>query len=301
MPTAVVTGGRGLAGSRVVERLADSGWRVVCVDLDVPDGDGPEGVTFRAGDLTEGGVARELIADAGPDAVVHFAAIPTDADHAGGHVLGTNVDSAYNVLDAAGRAGARVVWSSSITAHGLFHSDAALPGSLPVEETTPLRPASPYPTSKVAGEAVAGMVARRYGVPVASLRLALVVTAGGRRSRRTREAFDPETVGPGSGFGTYVDARDVAALVELVLESDLEGHEVFLAAAPENCLGIPTAEAVRAAYGRLPESDALEGEAALYSSAKARDRLDWTPEHRWRDIETEPPRTPAFADSRRTG
>lgn len=301
MPTVVVTGGRGLAGSRTVERLAASGWRVVCVDLDVPDADGPDGVSFRAGDLTEGGVARELIADADPDAVVHFAAIPTDAHHAGGHVLETNVASVYNVLDAAGRAGARVVWSSSVTAYGLFHSEAELPDSLPVDETTPLRPASPYPASKVAGETVAGMVARRYGVPVASLRLALVVTAGGRRTRRRRERFDPATVEPGSGFGTYVDARDVASLVELALAADFDGHEPFLAAAPGNCLGVPTAEAVRAAYGRLPEDCALDGEAAFYSGAKARERLGWTPEHEWRDIEAEPQRTPAFADSHRTG
>ncbi|MFB6135384.1 MAG: NAD-dependent epimerase/dehydratase family protein [Halobacteriaceae archaeon] len=301
MPRAVVTGGRGLAGSRVVEHLADAGWEVVCVDLGLPDVDGPPGVSFRAGDLTEQGVAWELIADADPDAVVHFAAIPTDGNHAGSHVYDTNVASAYNVLDAAGRVGARVVWSSSVTAYGLFHADADLPDALPVDEATPLRPRRPYPASKVTGEVLAGLVARRYGVPVASLRLALVIAAGGVRSRRTREGFDLETASPGSGFGTYVDARDVASLVELALTGDLEGHEAFVAAAAENCLDVPTAEAVRAAYGRLPESCSLEGHDAFYSAAKAREVLGWEPTHDWRDVEAESLRTPAFADSHRTG
>jgi nucleoside-diphosphate-sugar epimerase len=296
-PTAVVTGGRGLAGSRVVEHLAAEGWRVVCIDREVPVVDGPDGVAFRGGDLTDRGVARELIADADPDAVVHFAAIPTDGSHAGSRVFGTNVDSAYNVLDAAGRVGARTVWSSSVTAYGLFDADADLPARLPVDERTPLRPASPYPTSKVAGEAVAGMVARRYGVPVASLRLALVVTSGGARSRRARERFDPERVSPGSGFGTYVDARDVASLVAAALDADFDGHEAFVAAAPDNCLGADTADAVRAAYGRLPDACDLEGDDAFYSGEKAREALGWTPRHGWRDLEAESPRTPTFADA----
>jgi len=47
-----------------------------------------------------------------------------------------------------------------------------------------------------------------------------------------------------------VDARDVAALVELALEGDVDSHEAFLVAAPGNCLDVPTAEAVGAAYGR---------------------------------------------------
>jgi nucleoside-diphosphate-sugar epimerase len=300
MPTAVVTGGRGFAGSRVVERLADDGWEVVCVDLGLPDAGGPEGVSFRAGDLTDQGVAWELIADADPDAVVHFAAIPTDASHAGTHVFETNVTSAYNVLTAAGRAGARTVWASSVTAHGLYDQEATLPDALPVDETAPLVPRRPYPTSKAVGEEIAGRTARRYGVSVASIRPTLVVAEGGERTRRARERFDLETASPGSGFGSYVDARDLAALVAAALDGDFEGHEAFLAVAPGNCLDVSTAEAVRAAYGRLPEQCDLEGTDAFYSPGKARRMLGWEPEYTWRDIEAEEPRTPAFAASTRT-
>jgi nucleoside-diphosphate-sugar epimerase len=300
MPSAVVTGGRGLVGSRVVEHLADAGWEVACLDLGLPDVDGPDGVSFYAGDLTDQGVAWELVADADPDAVVHFAAIPNDTHHAGSHVYETNVESTYNVLDAAGRAGARVVWSSSVTAHGLYDPGAELPDALPVDESVPLHPARPYPTSKVTGEAIAGMTSRRHGVPVASIRPALVVAEGGTRSRRAREQFDLETVAPGSGFGTYVDARDVASMVERALTVDFEGHEAFLAAAPNNCLDVPTVEAVRAAYGRVPEDCDLAGDDAFYTSAKAREVLGWEAEHDWRDIEAEEWRTPAFADTQRT-
>jgi nucleoside-diphosphate-sugar epimerase len=198
MPTAVVTGGRGFAGSRVVERLADDGWEVVCVDLGLPDAGGPEGVSFRAGDLTDQGVAWELVADADPDAVVHFAAIPTDASHAGTHVFETNVTSAYNVLTAAGRAGARTVWASSVTAHGLYDQEATLPDALPVDETAPLVPRRPYPTSKAVGEEIAGRTARRYGVSVASIRPTLVVAEGGERTRRDRLQVEPLAGPPGA-------------------------------------------------------------------------------------------------------
>ncbi|RLM77831.1 hypothetical protein D3D02_19195, partial [Halobellus sp. Atlit-38R] len=45
-----------------------------------------------------------MIEAAAPDAVVHLAAIPHPEDHAGSRVFANNVESAYNVFDAAGAA-----------------------------------------------------------------------------------------------------------------------------------------------------------------------------------------------------
>lgn len=299
MPTALVTGGRGFTGSRTVERLAGAGWTVACVDRGLPDAEGPDGASFSAADLTERGVARELIEDVAPDAVVHFAAIPSGGSHPGSHVFGTNTMSTYHVLDAAGREGVPAIWSSSVTAYGLFDDDAPMPGTLPILEDRPLRPTGAYPTSKVAGEAVAGRVANDYGVPVASLRLSLVTVEGGRRSRRARERYDPDAEGVMQGVGAYVDARDVASFVERALDAalggELSGHEAFNVAAADNCLDRPTAAVARAAYGRLPDDCDLEGEEPFFSIAKARERLGWEPERSWRETEAEERRVPAFA------
>lgn len=295
MPSVVVTGGRGFTGSRTVERLAGSGWAVACVDRGLPAVDGPDGASFYAADLAERGVARELIEDVSPDAVVHFAAIPSAGSHPGSHVFETNVASAYHVLDAAGREGVPAIWSSSVTAYGVFDDDAPTPDALPITEDRALRPTGSYPTSKVAGEAVARRVANDYGVPVASLRLSLVTVEGGRRSRRARERYDPEAQGVVQGVGAYVDARDVASLVERVLEADLAGHEAFNVAAADNCLDRPTAEVARLAYGGLPEDCDLEGEEPFFSIAKARERLGWEPQYSWRETETEERRVPGFA------
>lgn len=64
--------------------------------------------------------------------------------------LRVNVEGTFNVLDAARRAGAaRAVAVSSADVYGRLDS-----GDLPVAETAPLRPVSPYGASKAAAEMV---------------------------------------------------------------------------------------------------------------------------------------------------
>ena len=48
-----------------------------------------------------------------------------------------------------------------------------------------------------------------------------------------------------SGFWTYIDARDAAMACRLALEAKFRGHEVFIAAAPNNCMIQPTLELVK--------------------------------------------------------
>jgi len=166
-----VTGGLGRSGRWIADRLADEEWRVVCVDQTHPgwEIDARENLDFRAADLADRGQALDLLADLDPDAVVHWAALPSPTRHAGGRVFETNVLAAYNVLVGAGRAGARVAWASSESAYGYaFAEEDRLPERLPIREADALRPEDPYGTSKVVGEEVAEMVTRRFGVPVAS-------------------------------------------------------------------------------------------------------------------------------------
>ncbi|RDI73061.1 NAD-dependent epimerase/dehydratase family protein [Halopelagius longus] len=287
METVVVTGAGGRSGRWIADALADE-YEVVCVDIDHPgfEVDARANVDFRAADLTERGEALDLLAELAPDAVVHWAALPSPTRHAGGRVFETNTLATYNVLVGAGRAGARVVWASSESAYGFpFAEEKTLPDELPVTESHPLRPEDPYGASKVAGEEVAKMVTRRYGVPVAAVRPSWIQYPGEYNCRDVAESGDLS--GGAGNFWSYVDVRDVASIVAAAVDADFEGHEAFHAAAGDNYLGRPTAEVVEEFFGGLPDDCAIDGEASALSTAKAAEYLDWEPEHSWREAESE--------------
>jgi nucleoside-diphosphate-sugar epimerase len=292
METVLVTGGLGRSGKWIVDRLADDR-AVVCLDVDHPGYqiDARPNVDFRAADLTDRGDVAELVAEVAPDAVVHWAALPSPERHAGGHVFENNVVSAYNVLTAAGRAGARVVQASSESAFGFpFARDTSLPDSLPVDEGHPCRPEDPYGTGKVVVEEIAGMVTRRYDVPVVSIRPSWIQYPGRYDCRSTPAVTDGDLASGVGNFWSYVDVRDIASAVEAALGAPaaaVGGHLPLLIAADDNYCGRPTVELFEEHFGTVPDDCTLAGEESAMSNARATDRLDWTADHGWREAATE--------------
>jgi len=295
--TVLVTGGLGRSGRWLVNRLA-AAHHVVCVDIDHPGFEVPERerVDFRAADLTDRGDAFDLVAEFDPAAVVHWAALPSPTRHAGGAVFETNTTATYNVLTAAGRAGARVVQASSESAYGFpFAEEPPLPDFLPVTEDHPLRPEDPYGLSKVVAEEVGKTVARRHDVPVTSVRPSWIQYPGEYACRDSPSVaaadgagsaadLDGDELAAGAGnCWSYVDVRDVAGLVAAALATPPDGHEAVHAAAADTYLGCPTAAAVEAFFGDLPGDCSLDGEASALSTAKAGALFDWSPAHSWRD------------------
>ncbi|WP_135853421.1 NAD-dependent epimerase/dehydratase family protein [Halorussus salinus] len=284
--TVVVTGGLGRSGRWIADLLADEEWRVVCVDQTHPgwEIDARENLDFRAADLTDRGEALDLLADLDPDAVVHWAALPSPTRHAGGRVFETNVLAAYNVLVGAGRAGARVAWASSESAYGYaFAEEDRLPDRLPIREADALRPEDPYGTSKVVGEEVAEMVTRRFGVPVASVRSSWIQYPG---EYACVEGRDDLAAGAGN-FWSYVDVRDVASIVSAAVEADFSGHEAFHAAAADTYLERPIEEALEEYFGELPDDCNVAGDESALSVEKADEVLDWQPDYSWREAADE--------------
>lgn len=277
--TVLVTGALGGVGRWVVDRLADSGTHVVGVDLDRPGGARPN-AEFWAVDLAEKGLARETIDEVDPDAIVHLAAVSDPVCNPDSYVFDNNVASTYNVLTAAGRAGIDVVWTSSQAAYGaLFAESTWTPAYLPIDEAHECRPEDAYGLSKVCGEEIAQTAARRDRISVTTIRPATIFGPDRTRQRPHSDDTDLTTDAAGRNFGSYVDVRDVARMVEAALAADHAGHETVLCAADENYLGQPTAEIVEAVCGTLPEECALEGKQAALSNAKAADLLDWRPEY----------------------
>lgn len=307
MPRALVTGGLGGAASWIVRSLADRDWDVRCVDFERPGPEaGPANVDFRAADLTEQGQAWELVAEFDPDHVVHFAAYPNPLGHAGAHVYENNTMATYNVLTAAGSVGAEVVWASSETVYGTVFADPSfLPDYFPIDVEHPLRPEDPYGTSKVTGEEIAKMVARRYDVSTTSVRPSWINYPGAYQTSVIRGNFDPETASLGDYFGitshyaagnffSYVDIRDVVSLVEAAMAAELSGHHAFMAVAADNFLDVDTLDAVEAVYDDLPERCGISGDESAISYDHAESVLGWEPAHSWREAETETVAGPAF-------
>ncbi|PSP91643.1 NAD(P)-dependent oxidoreductase [Halobacteriales archaeon QH_8_68_33] len=262
MSRVLVTGGLGGSGRWIVDRLASDGHEVLCVDRRGADSERAN-VDVRVADLTESGRVFDLVAEFDPDSVVHWGAIPDPLGHAGGEVFENNVISTYSVLDAAGRAGAKIVWAS-------------------IDEDHPLRPEDPYGVSKEAGEAVAKMVTRRDGVPVVSIRPSWIQYPG----EYVCLGNEPPAEGVGN-FWSYIDVRDIASIVAAALSADVSGHEAVFAVADENYADRPTVDLFAEQFGEVPEPCDLSGEDSSVSNAKAADLLGWEPAHSWREAADE--------------
>jgi len=280
----VVTGGRGTTGRWIVDRLAED-HAVTCLDRELP-ADGHPTVEYRALDLTDAGGVFDVLTAVDPDAVVHWAAIPVAGTHPGVDLYRNNTLAAHAVLSAAGRVGARIVQASSDGTYGFFFADETpVPEQLPIPESHPLRPEDPYGLSKVVTEEIAATVARRDGVSVASLRPTWIQEPDVYPCRD--EAYVSDRSAGAGNFWSYVDVRDVVDMVERALAAPVEGHEAFNCAGPDNALGEPLAELIESYYGTLPETVAVEGDAAAYDTSKARRLLGWEPTHSWREAADE--------------
>ncbi len=172
---ALVTGCAGFIGSHLVERLLAEGVRVTGVDLFTSYYDpalkrrnlsaalGQPGFSLLELDLGRDDLARLPEADV----VFHQAAQPGVRSSWGAEFASYvhhNVLATQRLLERyRGTALQRFVYASSSSVYG----DAE---RYPTGEDLPPRPFSPYGVTKLAGEHLALLYARNFGLPVASLR-----------------------------------------------------------------------------------------------------------------------------------
>ena len=290
----VVTGALGATGTWIVDALRAE-YEIVAIDRELPESTDVDGVSFQAVDLSEQGPVWETILDADPTTVVHFGNIPHEENHAGGDVYENNVLSTYHVLEAAGRAGADIVWASSETVYGTHWPEPKLPEYLPIDEEHPVAPWNGYETSKLAGEAAAQRVTNAFDVSAVSVRPTWIQYPGRYQITPIREAFEFESAGRFGNFWSYIDVRDVVSLVEAAVGAEIDGHEVVNAVGPDNFLGVDTADAIEAGYGSLPEPCEIQGDASAFSNGKAERLFGWEPTHSWKTAEDEEVAGPEFA------
>lgn len=174
MAVALITGGAGFIGSNLADALAADGRPVHVVD-DLSNGDPgrlpPEAELHRV-DVRDGDALGRAVAAAAPRTIFHLAA-QADVRRAleePTHDADVNILGTINVLEAARRVGARVVFAS--TGGAAYGEYDGLP--IPTSEAHAPRPLSQYGMSKVAAEGYCLLYERLHGVPTAVLRLANV-------------------------------------------------------------------------------------------------------------------------------
>ncbi|HEX9354658.1 MAG TPA: UDP-glucose 4-epimerase GalE [Streptosporangiaceae bacterium] len=161
----LVTGGAGYIGSVVGALLVAGGHDVTVLDdLSTGHEDAvPAGASFVRGTLRDD--AARLLAD-GVDAVLHFAAKSLVGESMAQpcRYWESNLGGSLALLEAMRVARTpRIVFSSTAAVYGE-------PEQVPIEETAPTRPTSPYGGSKVAVDTALAEYARMHGLGAVSLR-----------------------------------------------------------------------------------------------------------------------------------
>jgi UDP-glucose 4-epimerase len=166
---ALVTGGAGFIGSHVVDSLLADGIATVVVD-DLSSGD-PARVAPEANLHTFSIVNAErlaaLVEELRPEAIFHLAAQSSVTVSVSDpeYDLTVNVRGTLNVVEAAKRQGAPIVFTS--TGGALYGNEAPIP----TPETSLPAPLAPYGASKWSGEAYISTWAAASGIPHAVCRL----------------------------------------------------------------------------------------------------------------------------------
>jgi UDP-glucose 4-epimerase len=165
-----VTGGVGFIGSHLCRTLVEQGAKVTVFDnlssgkieriKDLTD----KGLTFVQGDIRDPTALEK--ATKGCDVVVHLAAqasVPFSMENPK-EDCEINVVGTLNALEAAKKAGARVVFASSSAVYGN-------PAKRPTPETYPVNPISFYGLAKLLGEHYCRFYRDNYGLEVVMLRI----------------------------------------------------------------------------------------------------------------------------------
>ena len=166
----IVTGGAGFIGSHIVDLFLENGHDVLVLDSLWEHGGGrrnnvPMRASFVHMDIRDENVAR-IFQEFKPEVVCHHAAQHSVAigSRDPQYDAQVNVVGMLNILDNAVKTGARkVIFASSAATYGQLEQ-------LPVNESAPQRPESPYGISKMVTEFYLRFYKAQHGLEFTSLR-----------------------------------------------------------------------------------------------------------------------------------
>lgn len=283
MKKALVTGGAGFIGSHVVDALVDDGYEVHIID-DLSEGK-RERVNAKAMlhvlDMRDCEAITPLFKDV--ELVFHLAAKPR-VQYSIEHPEETNsinVGGFVTVLTAAQKAGVRrVVYSASSSAYGNQET-------LPLKETMPPDPLSPYGLQKYIGELYAKLYSDVYGIETVCLRYfnvygprldpngayALVV---GKFLKQVKEGTPMTITGDGTNTRDYTHVSDIVRGNMLAATSDKVGKgEVINLGAGRQVSVNELAEMIGGETIHIEPR--MEPKHTLADTVRAKELLGWAP------------------------
>ena len=164
----LIVGGAGYIGSCCTQILLDQGHTAVVYDSLVKGH--REAVDPRArfiqGDLADRNRVFSLLEDERPDGIIHFGAFIEvgESMQDPGMYFRNNVANGLNLVDAAVAHGnPKIVFSSTAAVYGM-------PKTIPIPETEPAKPISPYGDSKYMFERILNWYHQIHDLPYVALR-----------------------------------------------------------------------------------------------------------------------------------
>jgi nucleoside-diphosphate-sugar epimerase len=272
MERVLITGAAGVLGRELVSLLEQEGaYELRLTDM-APLQTAHE---FVLADLADPAQVTGLAE--GMAQVVHAAAIHPWKPYTPQQYLDCNIKGTYHVVEEAARAGARLVYTSSVAAMGY---EVTPDSPLPFDERRPCRPVdSLYSVSKHVGEQFCALFQRSHGLRWLALRPGTFIP---------RDESDPQYGLSLLGIGVH--RRDVARAHVLALQSDLayeglvitagvpfsqtEGELLLTDARSVILRHFPEAANLEAAGIALPQALPL-----CYRMDKARELLGYEPRH----------------------
>jgi UDP-glucose 4-epimerase len=310
--TVLVTGGAGYIGSHMVQALVEAGESVAVID-NLSTGFSaflPEGVPLFIGDAGDENLVEGVIAAHGVDSIIHFAGsvVVPDSMRDPLAYYHNNTMTTRSLLKAAIKCGVnRFIFSSTAAVYGN-------PDQVPVPESAPTRPLSPYGSSKLMSEIMLYDVAAAHGMNFVALRyfnvagadpLARIGLATVGATHLLKIAVEAATGQRAKVdvFGTDYPTLDGSCVRDFIHVSDLaQAHRAALAylrgggiSATLNCgygrgySVLETIEAVRRVSGRnfaVQYAPRRPGDimTMIADTGRIRSTLDWTPQYD--DLET---------------
>jgi GDP-4-dehydro-6-deoxy-D-mannose reductase len=224
--TLLITGAAGFLGRALTRAVlaAEPGACVVGMGPYPPGAPLEIGVRYELGSASDADRVAEVIRAHGVDAVAHLARAEREVEI--GALMSSHLGNALGVLLGASRAGGvrRALFLGSAAEYGLVRAS-----ELPLAESRPLRPASPYGHAKLAETALALLAPERLGVPACVARVfnpvgpgqdtnfvcGVLVEQFGAMLRAGAPV--PLRLGALSPLRDFVDAQDVAEGLRLLL------------------------------------------------------------------------------------
>src|SRR5215468_2337049 len=302
----LVTGGGGYIGSHMAHALVDAGEPVVVID-NLTTGFRsalPESATLAIGDVGDQALLTSVIKTHAVTEIIHFAAsivVPDSVRDPLGYYRNNTINTRALLEVAVATGVQRFIFSSTAAVYGN-------PQRVPVGETAPLTPMSPYGNSKLMSEIMLKDVAAAHGLAYVILRYFNV--AGGDPKLRTGQSTVGAThlikvaVETALGlrpqievFGTDYDTPDGTCIRDYIHVSDLvRAHSDALAYLRHggasdilNCgyghgySVLEVVEAVKRASGsdfavRMSARRPGDPAAIVADAARIRAQLNWTPQ-----------------------